>query len=91
MKIVVRISDVVALANRLEESPKLAMRGVVDEMRSGVKDVLDRVMAAELEPFLGREEEAGKKKNRSCRARSGSRAWVRCSCVYLAPSRQVLE
>jgi putative transposase len=63
MKIVVRISDVVALAKRFEESPTLAMRGVVEEMRSGVKDVLERVMAAELELFLGQEEEAGNKKN----------------------------
>jgi putative transposase len=63
MKIVVRIADVIALAKRFEESPKLAMDGVVTEMRAGVRDVLERVMAAEIELFLGRGEEAGNKRN----------------------------
>ncbi len=63
MKIVVRIADVVQLAKRFEESPTLAMREVVTEMRAGVRDVLERVMAAELELFLGRGEEAGNKRN----------------------------
>lgn len=63
MKIVVRIADVVALAKRFEHSPALAMREVVMEMRDGVRDVLERVMAAEIEVFLGREEEAGNKRN----------------------------
>jgi putative transposase len=63
MKIVVRIADVVQLARRFEESPTLAMREVVTEMRAGVRDVLERVMAAELELFLGRGEEAGNKRN----------------------------
>lgn len=63
MKIVVRIADVVQLAKRFEESPALAMREVVTEMRAGVRDVLERVMAAEIELFLGRGEEAGNKRN----------------------------
>lgn len=63
MKIVVRIADVVQLAKRFEESPGLAMREVVTEMRAGVRDVLERVMAAEIELFLGRGEEAGNKRN----------------------------
>jgi len=63
MKIIVRIADVIALARRFEESPTLAMREVVTEMRDGVRDVLERVMAAELELFLGRREEAGNKRN----------------------------
>lgn len=63
MKIVVRIADVVALAKRFEESPKLAMREVMNEMRAGVVDVLERVMAAEIELFLGKEEQAGNKRN----------------------------
>jgi putative transposase len=63
MKIVVRIADVIELAKRFEASPTLAMREVVTEMRAGVRDVLERVMAAEIELFLGREEEAGNKRN----------------------------
>lgn len=63
MKIVVRIADVVALAKRFEQSPALAMREVVTEMREGVRDVLERVMAAEIELFLGRGEEVGNKRN----------------------------
>src|SRR5271155_3373365 len=63
MKIVVRISDVFALAKRFEESPTAAMREVVAEMRAGVGDLLERVMAAEIEVFLGRGEEAGNKRN----------------------------
>jgi putative transposase len=63
MKLVVRIADVVALAKRFEESPKLAMQEVVTEMRAGVRDVLERVMAAEIEVFLGRDEEARNKRN----------------------------
>ena len=49
MKIIVRIADVFALAKRFEASPKLAMQEVVTEMRAGVRDVLERVMNAELE------------------------------------------
>ena len=63
MKIIVRIADVFALAKRFEASPKLAMQEVVTEMRAGVRDVLERVMNAELELFLGRGEETGNKKN----------------------------
>ena len=63
MKIVVRIADVVQLAKRFEESPALAMREVVTEMRAGVRDVLERVMATEIELFLGRSEEVGNKRN----------------------------
>jgi len=59
MKIIVRIADVFALAKRFEASPKLAMQEVVTEMRAGVRDVLERVMNAELELFLGRGEEYG--------------------------------
>lgn len=63
MKIIVRIVDVVALAKRFEQSPALAMQEVVTEMRAGVVDVLERVMAAEIELFLGRDDEAGNKRN----------------------------
>src|SRR5258708_3336487 len=63
MKIVVRVADVVALAKRFEESPVLAMREVVAQMRDGVREALERVMKAELEVFLGRGEESGNKRN----------------------------
>lgn len=63
MKIVVRVADVVALAKRFEDSPALAMREVVAQMREGVREALEQVMKAELEVFLGRGEEAGNKRN----------------------------
>jgi len=77
MKIVVRIADVVQLAKRFEESPALAMREVVTEMRAGVRDVLERVMAAEIELFLGRSEEVGNKRNGFVSRASASREWAR--------------
>jgi len=63
MKIVVRIADVIALAKRFEESPTVAMQEVVGQMRDGVREVLERVMKAELEVFLGRGDESGNKRN----------------------------
>lgn len=63
MKIVLRVADVVALAKRFEESPTLAMREVVAQMREGVREALEHVMKAELELFLGRSEEVGNKRN----------------------------
>jgi hypothetical protein len=39
----VRVADVVALAKRFEESPTLAMREVVAEMREGVREALEHV------------------------------------------------
>jgi putative transposase len=63
MKIVVRIADVVELVKRFEQSRTTAMKVVVTQMREGVRDALEHVMAAELEIFLGRENEAGNKRN----------------------------
>ena len=63
MKIVVRLADVVGLAKRFEESPAVAMREVVGQMREGVRYALEQVMAAEIELFLGRAEEVGNKRN----------------------------
>lgn len=77
MNIVVRIADVVALAKRCEQSPALAMQEVVTEMRAGVRDVLERVMASEIELFLGRDEEASNKRKRiRARVHTASRAWA---------------
>jgi transposase-like protein len=63
MKIVVRVADVVELARKFEQSPKLAMREIVDQMHHGFGDALESVMKAEIELFLGRPEEASNKRN----------------------------
>ena len=63
MKIIVRIADVIGLAKRFEESPALAMREVVGQVREGIRDALERVMGAEIELFLGRREESKNKRN----------------------------
>src|SRR5262245_23636943 len=62
MKLVIRVADFVELARKFEESPALAMQDVVTHMRSGVKEVLERAMDAEIELFLGRPEEAENKR-----------------------------
>ena len=54
MKFVVRVADVVELARKFEQSPKVAMREVVSHMRDGFRDALENVMKAEIELFLGR-------------------------------------
>jgi transposase-like protein len=54
---------VVALAKRFETSPALALREVGDAVRQGAREVLERVMKAEIELFLGRDAEAGNKRN----------------------------
>lgn len=63
MKIIVRIADVAALARRFEEAPAVAMREVVRHVRESVRETLERVMATELELFLGRAEEGDNKRN----------------------------
>ena len=63
MKFVVRVADVVELARKFEQSPKVAMREVVSHMRDGFRDALENVMKAEIELFLGRPEETTNKRN----------------------------
>jgi putative transposase len=63
MKLVVRISDVVTLAKRFEETPTVAMREVVQYAREAMKDVLEKVMDTEIELFLGNPEQEGNKRN----------------------------
>lgn len=63
MKLVVKVRDVVALAKRFESSPRDAMREVIEQMREGVKTTLEHVMDAEIDLFLGRDAEAGNKRN----------------------------
>jgi len=63
MKLVLKVHDVVALAKRFEASPALALREVGDAVRQGAREVLERVMEAEIELFLGSDAEAGNKRN----------------------------
>jgi len=63
MKIVIRLSDLAKTVERFEQSPALAIAEVVQHMRQGVQDVLERVMQSEIELFLGRDTEHGNKRN----------------------------
>lgn len=63
MKLVVRISNVVALVKRFEEAPAQAMREVVAHTREAFRQTLERVMDAEVSLFLGRPEERENKRN----------------------------
>lgn len=63
MKIVVKVRDVVAMAKKFEASPVEAMREVVVQFREALGGALDQIMEAEVALFLGREAEAGNKRN----------------------------
>ena len=63
MKIKVRIHDVVEVVKHFEASPKMAMREVINQVRQGVSETLERVMQAEIELFLGQESELKNKRN----------------------------
>ena len=63
MKIVIRIGDIADLVQRFEKSPGLAMQEVVQEMRVGLRDVLEHVMQSEIELFLGQREQLRNKRN----------------------------
>lgn len=63
MKLVVKVQDVVALAKRFEASPGAAMRELGEHVRQGAKEVLERVMDAEITLFLGQDAEATNKRN----------------------------
>jgi putative transposase len=63
MKIVVKVKDAVELARRFETSPREALREVVELAKEGVRNVLEEVMQAELELFLGQPVEKGNKRN----------------------------
>jgi putative transposase len=63
MRLVIRVADFVELARKFEDSPAAAMQEVVTQMRSGVKDVLERAMDAEIEVFLGQPQESENKRN----------------------------
>lgn len=63
MKIVVKVQDAVALAQRFRDAPREAMQEVVAKMKEGVTNTLEQVMEAEIELFLGEEAQAGNKRN----------------------------
>jgi len=63
MKLVVKVHDVVELVKRFETSPATAMRELGEHLRHGAKEVLERVMEAEIELFLGQDAEAENKRN----------------------------
>lgn len=63
MRLVVKIHDAVELVRRFETSPAQAMREVTTMIREGAKEVVERLLEAELELFLGQEGEAQNKRN----------------------------
>ncbi len=63
MKVVVKIGDVVALARRFETSPAEAMKELSNQVRIGIGEALERLLATEIELFLGEEAERGNKRN----------------------------
>jgi transposase-like protein len=63
MKLVVKVHDVVELAKRLEANPASLMRELGEHVRHGAKEVLERVMDAEITLFLGQESEVLNKRN----------------------------
>lgn len=63
MKLVVKVHDVVELVKRFEASPVMALREVSDRVRQGTREVLERVMEAEMELFLGDGSQGGNKRN----------------------------
>jgi putative transposase len=63
MKVVVKIHDVVALAKRFQTSPTIALQELRDHVRQGAREVLERVMDAEIELFLGQDADAKNKRN----------------------------
>lgn len=63
MEIVVKVHDVVDLVKRFETSPAAAMREVIEHVRHGTREVLERLLDAEIALFLGNSVEAGNKRN----------------------------
>lgn len=63
MKLVVKIHDVFGLAKQFELSPATALRELRDHVRHSAREVLERVMNAEIELFLGQNTEATNKRN----------------------------
>ena len=54
MKVIIKVTDVVALAKRFEAAPAEAMTELMGGVRQEVKRTLERVMEAEIGLFLGK-------------------------------------
>jgi putative transposase len=63
MKLVVKVEDAVALAVQFEAAPAEAMKELVKHVQHGAKEVLERVMDAEIGIFLGRDGDPTNKRN----------------------------
>ncbi len=63
MKVIVKVKDVVSLAQRFQESPGQSMMDLMTHVREGFQELLERVMEAEIGIFLGQPAEAGNKRN----------------------------
>ena len=63
MKVVVKVQDVFELVKCFETSSALAMRELGEQVRQGAKEVLERVMEAEIELFLGQDAQVQNKRN----------------------------
>ena len=63
MKVIVRVQDVVGVAKRFAASPTEAMKEVTEVARGAMRDLLESVMATEIELFLGQAEQRGNKRN----------------------------
>jgi len=63
MKLVVKVSDAVALALRFGEAPGLAMQEVIGQLRHVVTGTLEKVMEAELELHLAENADPENKRN----------------------------
>ena len=63
MKVVIKVKDVVELAQRFEQNPAVTMRELVGEMKTAFASSLERVMEAEIGLFLGTRDQAGNKRN----------------------------
>src|SRR5438309_6085760 len=63
MKFIVKVRDVVSLATLFRESPATAMQQVTDQMREALAATLESVMDAEIDLFLGDQDQADNKRN----------------------------
>ena len=63
MKLIIKVPEVVAAARRFEQSPRDAMRELVSHTRAGFASMLEQVMNAEIELFLGQGAERENKRN----------------------------
>ena len=63
MKVIVKVKDAMAVVRQFEAAPAQTMRELIRSVQQGVAEVLERVMDAEIELFLGEKSEASNKRN----------------------------